>query len=388
MNPVYFIRGYSHFVIKCDKPMKMISELRNKVVIRNMKAVVDNTVEFYCFYSGKKNVQETVNNMNAEIVSQKHYGFPYLVCKYKKRIGLLFSCIAVFALLFISKMFVWEISVEGNDKISDNDIIKTLNEIGFSEGTYKYNIDMDSLINNFLIKEKRISWIAVNLDGTVAHVEVREGNNPLIKTKNENVNLVASHDGIVLRADVLEGGTMVKKGDVVYRGQLLVSAFIDRNDKSTLRGARGSVWAKTEHEISVSTPLSYYEKEYSGKIKKRYCLFILGKKLTFGGVKHGFEMSEKDEKIIKAETNTNLRLPFEIMISSHREYTLVSKRRTEKQALEISRKQALIMLKKTSPTFVSAETEEYYEVVDGVVEYKCVFSGVENIAEPLEFEMS
>ncbi len=387
MSILHYFRGITKFTVKADKPMKLINELRPYVPLRSIKSVSENEVEFTCFYGYSKIVTEQVEKAKGKILKQESKGLLHVFYLYRKRWGLIFTSLVIFLLLTVSQNFVWEIRVEGNDKINDEEIVKILNEIGFYEGVHKKSVDIDSLVNNFLIREKRISWIAVNFDGSVAHVEVREGLNPEIKSKKQNVNIVASHDGIILRADVLEGGCAVSKGDVVYKGQLLVSAFIDRNDKSSLRGARGSVWANTEREVTVYVPLNYVEKRYNGSVKKCYGVQVLGKKINAGFINLNKKLFTKSTKSIKAAFNKKYPLPFEIVIQEYSEYTLTDKRRSEKQAYDIAVKQAQDFISKNSPSFVVADKEEKYTIDEDVLIYNCLYSGVENIAKQVEFEI-
>lgn len=388
MNLFYYLRGITAFTVETKKPAKLINALRENVAVRNIKPVGDGQIEFVCFYDGTKKTRNLITMEKARIVSEKSCGLLHLFYRYRKRVGIFVTSLAVFAFLMISQLFVWEIRVEGNEKIMDSEVIAVLEKIGFREGVYKRGVDIDSLVNNFLILEKRVSWIAVNFDGSVAHVEIREGKNPEIYSKKKNVNLVASHDGIILRADVLEGGSLVAKGDVVHKGQLLVSAFVDRDGKSTLRGARGSVWANTEREITVYVPLKYGEKQYTGKEINRYQAKVLGLKTPVLLPKSKESVFSVESTEIKGMLDGKYRFPFTVYHNKYRHYITVSKRRTEKQALEMAREKSYELLLKNSPDFKVASKDEEYSAIENVFVYKCVYSGVENIAKQMEFEIS
>ncbi len=388
MNILHYFRGITKFTVKSKKTMLLVSSLRNSIPVRSLSPPVEDTVEISTFYDMRKKARRAVIENGGEIIGESSYGILYTFSKYKKRVGLYVSGVLMLLFILISQLFVWEVRVEGNENVKSGDIIKTLNEIGFGEGSYKKGVDLDSLVNNFLIKEKRISWIAVNFDGSVAHVEVREGKNPPLESKKQNVNLIASHDGIILRADVLEGGRLVEKGDVVHKGQLLVSAFIDRNEKSTLRGARGSIWANTEREICVMVPLKEAGKSFTGKNKKSFTLDVLGRKLRIGSFFRSFRYAVRESKNIKAAMSDSIRLPFEITVDTYSEYEKQFTSRTVEEASALARNKADSMLKSISPTFTVASKEEKIDVQGETLIYNCRYSGVENIARSLEFELS
>ena len=388
MNLFYYLRGITAFTVETKKPARLINALRENVAVRNIKPVCDGQIEFVCFYDGTKKARNIIVKEKARIVKEKSCGLIHLFYRYRKRVGLYVTTLVVFAFLMVSQLFVWEIRVEGNEKIMDSEVIAVLEKIGFKEGAYKRGVDIDSLVNNFLILEKRVSWIAVNFDGSVAHVEIREGKNPEIYSKKKNVNLVASHDGIILRADVLEGGSLVAKGDVVHKGQLLVSAFVDRDGKSTLRGARGCVWANTVREITVYVPLKYGEKQYTGKEINRYNVKVLGLKTPVFLPKSKDAIFGAETSQIKGMIDGKYRFPFTVYHNKYRHYITVSKKRTEKQALEKAREKSYELLLKNSPDFKVASKAEEYSAIENVFVYKCVYSGVENIAKQMEFEIS
>ncbi len=380
--------GSVKYTVKAKKPLKLLNQLKSEVAVRNVKTLPDGILAFTCFYRGEKRARQIIFEHGGEITGCKRYGLVYLLRRYKKRTGLFVSAVILAVVTFMSQLFVWNISVEGNEKIPDGEIIRTLNEIGFREGVYKKGVKLDSLVNNFLIREKRISWLAVNFDGTTAHVEVREGKNPVIAEKKKNVNLVASHDGIIMRADVLEGESFVQKGDVVYKGQLLVSAFVKGKDTSYLRGARGSVWANTERKICVIVPFEYNEKVPNGKIKKKYTLSVLGKRLPLYFTDKIKDLCSKESEVVTDEKKKGLRLPFVLTKETYTFYETVQRTRKYETALETARKRAEETLFRLSPGFVCASKHSEHKANGAFLVYTCTFSGVENIAKALEFELS
>ena len=349
------MRGITKFTVQTNKQAKLINDLRCSVPLRAINKISENELEFCTYYSYTKKVRQHLESQKIAITHVKSYGATYLLYKYRKRAGLFVSGVAVFLFLFVSQLFVWDIRVEGNEKIRDEDIVHTLSQIGFTEGVYKKSVNLDSLVNNFLIREKRISWIAINFDGGVAH---------------------------------LEGGSMVTKGDVVYKGQLLVSAFIDRKDKSSLRGARGSVWAMTQREITVYVPLNYNKKKNAGASKINYILDISGIKLRLGSSRHSFGLCTKTAETFKAVAGGKYPLPFAITKNTYDEYYLEKCVRSQEECVEIARKTAMEHLKKNAVSFTEASRDESYEIQDEILVYSCVYTGVENIALQKEFELS
>ena len=384
-----FFRGSAKYTLHVPCPESCLNYLKDRVTISGIERLSEKEIAVTVFYGERDALEEAVKKKGAEIVEKRMLGLPFILLCNRHRWGLAAGLVlALFAVIF-SSLFVWEIRVEGAEKVDADEITEVLESVGFYEGVYKKGVDIQSVINRFLIKEDRISWIMINFDGTVAHVELKEAKRPSLIPKKENVNLVAGRNGIIVRADTLEGSCQVANGDAVTEGQLLISAFVDRKDgASSLRGARGYVWAKTERIYSISVPLSYTQKQYSGKVDKGYEITFLGKRMTIGSLLPK-KMSLCDMTIEKSRVKLydKVSLPVHIEKKTLREYTQKTVKRTVKKAKEIASVKALERLKMDSGAFIVTGKENKYEIRDGVLFAEFVFTGVENIARELEFQL-
>ncbi len=385
-----YLRGITEYEIKLESPESFVNTLKKDVPILWLDIPDEETVCIKCLYKDRESVEKCTEKRCGEITAKKHKGLPVFIKKLKLRLGLAAGCLLFVLAVYISSLFVWDIQVEGNEKLSENDVVKMLAKVGFCEGVIKNKIDVKSVADSVLINEDAVSWIAVNFDGTVARVEIKEALPAELVPKKQNVNLVAAANGIILRVDAHEGGTVIKKGDVVVKGQLLVSAFVDkRTGGSMLRGARGFVWANTERKIKVVVPYKYERKEYTGKLSREYGISFAGVKFALN---NPFDSKGKtydcDEKSSKLKLFENVVLPITVATKTKKEYKEYNSARTQKQALEIARLEAKERLYEISPKFTLTKTEEDYCEEDGKLVYACTFYGIENIAKELEFELS
>lgn len=385
-----YLRGITEYEIKLESPESFVNTLKKDVPILWLDIPDEETVCIKCLYKDRESVEKCTEKRCGEITAKKHKGLPVFIKMLKLRLGLAAGCLLFVLAVYISSLFVWDIQVEGNEKLSENDVVKMLAKVGFCEGVIKNKIDVKSVADSVLINEDAVSWIAVNFDGTVARVEIKEALPAELVPKKQNVNLVAAANGIILRVDAHEGGTVIKKGDVVVKGQLLVSAFVDkRTGGSMLRGARGFVWANTERKIKVVVPYKYERKEYTGKLSREYGISFAGVKFALN---NPFDSKGKtydcDEKSSKLKLFENVVLPITVATKTKKEYKEYNSARTQKQALEIARLEAKERLYEISPKFTLTKTEEDYCEEDGKLVYACTFYGIENIAKELEFELS
>lgn len=385
-----YLRGTVEYEIKLENPEDFVNRIKKEVPILMLDIPDEGTVRLKCLYQNRADVERIAAARMAAVSDKKQRGLPVLLKALRGRLGLILGCILAVIAVYVSSLFVWEIRVVGNEKLRSGQVIKMLEEAGFYEGIYKGNADVRSVADTVLINEDAISWLAINLDGTVAHVEIKEALPAVPVPKKQNVNLVASANGIILRVDAHEGGTKINKGDVVTKGQLLVSAFVDkRTGGSMLRGARGYVWAQTDRKVRVVVPKEYSCKKYTENVDREYNISFLGMELDFslpqrkgGGL---YDCKEKRERL---KLGKNTFLPITLTTKTGREYTEYKSRRTTDVALEEARRTAKERLYEFSPGFTLAQAKEEYYEENGMLVYTCTFSGIENIAKELEFELS
>ena len=84
-----------------------------------------------------KKIKRIAKNTNCRIHIERKKGIPFFLDKYKKRKIFGLGFIIVLIIIFATSNFVWNIEVEGNEKISKEEIINELKEQGLEIGNFK-----------------------------------------------------------------------------------------------------------------------------------------------------------------------------------------------------------------------------------------------------------
>ncbi len=178
-------------------------------------------------------------------------GLPFFIKKYRKRTAFFAGIILFFLILNYLSGFIWTVRVSGNRNISDQEILKACQEIGVYEGMRKRGFDAKAEKERLLINSDSLAWSSMNIEGCVLTVNVTEIKNT--KEKNDEVptNLKAAGDGIIKKIDVKSGNCVVKVGDTVKKGDILVSGIIEGQTSTQFVHSSGAVIAKTEREITA-----------------------------------------------------------------------------------------------------------------------------------------
>ncbi|MBQ6065295.1 MAG: sporulation protein YqfD [Clostridia bacterium] len=180
---------------------------------------------------GFRQVGAAAEKAGMAVRAKTRAGLPYLLYRYRRRIGIPIGVMLAAALLIQLSGRLWEVTVTGNETLNDDEILDVMEEAGVKTGVLLRQIDVKDAEQTAQNLLPQLSWIAVNVIGCKALVEVREIiPRPEMTDETDYADLVAAQDGLIVRADVLEGAGQPKIGEPVVKGDLLVSGTIEMNN--------------------------------------------------------------------------------------------------------------------------------------------------------------
>ena len=121
-----------------------------------------------------------------------------------------------------------------------------------------------------------IAFVTVNRAGTTVTVDIREKEEQREHfDKNTPSNIIATQSGVIESVLVQSGTAAVKKGDIVYSGQLLVSGAADNKYWGIkYSNSDAVIKARVWHEKTVNLPYFVEEKVFTGERKSKRKLKI------------------------------------------------------------------------------------------------------------------
>ena len=174
-------------------------------------------------------------------------------------------------------MFVFKIEVYGNEKITKQEIISCLKELGVNTFTSKNSINTFELEKNISEKIPSISLVSVMTKGTSLIINLQE---KVINDEYQNVGLFeplkANLSGRIKSIKLIQGTLNCKVGDLVKENDILVYPYII--DSS---GNKKSVKAEAEivAEVWYESRITHYDecvKTYeTGKTIEKNNLYFL-----------------------------------------------------------------------------------------------------------------
>lgn len=205
-------------------------------------------------------------------------GLIYKYRKYHKRTGIITGVILFLTVHLFLSMFVWCVDVSGNDNLSKSELFHRAEQYGLSAGTLKKSFDEIRTARSIAADyDGKVTWLSVNIKGSLAVIELREDNRIITETENRPpCNIVADFDGVILSAETFYGDCTVKSGTGVKKGDLLINGAIQNEDLSTtFYAAKGKLTAVHEKELSITKKIKTTQQKLTVG-KKKYKIGFFG----------------------------------------------------------------------------------------------------------------
>ena len=248
---------------------------------------------------------------------------------------LLLSVLGAFLLSFLMEGLVWKIRIDVEDPHIASEISHVLWNKGVHIWTKTENVDPQQLRYALLTEIPELSWVAVNPKGgklTVLALPKEEMNRLTDETPG---NLIACRDGVITDSVILEGMPLVKTGQSVQTGQILVSGVEDYGLYLKAVHAEGEIYGQTWHRGTLISPSQQGIKVYTGRTYHESNLIVGRKFIKFSG--SSSILGGSCDKMIDTEQMRLPGCPFPLYFQrvTYREYTIQQEPVSQDQAREL-----------------------------------------------------
>jgi len=264
------------------------------------------------------------------------------------------------------------LKLDGVDEPMKDEILEFIQNEGISVGKYKNRIDLQALINKIRIAREDVAWVGMEIKGTNLIVDVvKADEKPEIIDENEYCNIIASKDGIITKVEAQNGTPIVKAGDTVKKGDVLVQGWIEgKYTENRYVHAEGKITAKVWYSAKEKV---YYNQTYenqTGSKEKKYSININNFKINFFKTLSKFENYDTISTVKKLRITSNFYLPIEIIENENLEKQKVQVTYDKNEAKEIGitslkgkLEEQIENKNNISNIYINTnETEEYIEV--------------------------
>ena len=331
---------------------------------------------------GFKSLKEIVKKVGCQVEIIDKIGLPFVLYKFRNRKMLGIGIVIFLILVMFLSSIVWDIEIIGNSIIDTQDIIKFLENENIKLGMIKYKIDKDYIEELILNQFEIFSFVNIETKGTKLILEVKEQTLPPEQLDMSiPCNIVANKKGVIIKAIARNGKTLVRKGDIVEKGQILITGIIDKEDEYTLVHSEGEVLAYTRYSIKVEEPIIKTIKEETGEVIK-FQEIKIGKK-AFQLFKEEIPFKYYNENIKEIDFFKNkIKLPFKIFTHEYKEVEL----KEIKQNIDFLKKstyiQGVLELNEKIPEDAKIQSKDVkYYINEGILSTYIVIETIEDIGE-------
>ncbi|WP_026485607.1 sporulation protein YqfD [Caldanaerobius polysaccharolyticus] len=230
-----YLKGYVNIKIEGISVEKFINmAVTRNVSLKNVKRLSGTKIMATVSLRGFFALRPVARRLKLKMTVVDKNGYPFILGKVKRRKVFVLGMVFCMAFVFYVSSFIWVIEVHGNKTVSTKSIEKVLAKYGVRPGAFKYSVNPSEVERKLLIDIGDLAWAGVTIRGTHMDVSVVEKEKPP-KVSDDGVptNIVSSKDAVIDRIITFQGDPVVKDGDTVKAGQMLVTGVIQREGVPT-----------------------------------------------------------------------------------------------------------------------------------------------------------
>lgn len=264
----------------------------------------------------------------------------FLLHRYRKRTGFFGGVALCVVLIYILSLFIWDIGIQGGSKYTPEAMLHFLKENNIHTGVQKKKVDCQEIEETIRLTYKDIGWVSAEIRGTRLIIKITETNMPApAKIAIAPSHMVATKDAIIKKIITRSGTPVVREGDVVKKGDILVSGIVTimSDFEEVLRKeptvADADIRCSSYYDYKDAFSMTYTYKNYTKNEKKGYYITFFGKKLFLYNPGNSYNMYDiiVDEKAL--HVTDSFYLPIQYGTITTREYVEEKRKFTEEEAV-------------------------------------------------------
>ena len=170
-----YILGYVNIVVEGFFTERFINICMSKnILLFNIKRDKSTIIYANVGIANFKDVVKIAKQTKCKIKIKKKSGLPFIFNKYRKRKIFAGALILIVCTIMYLSNFIWNIEIEGVDKINKEELMQTIANEGLTVGKSKSKLELQSIINKIRLEREDIAWIGIDVKGTNAIVRVVE----------------------------------------------------------------------------------------------------------------------------------------------------------------------------------------------------------------------
>ncbi len=325
-------------------------------------------------------------------------GLPFLMWRVRRRKALYGGALLFFVITCFLSSFVWTVEVNGAKRTDPAAIRETASAAGLKTGTPRWRVREKEIEQVIREQFPALAWVGVEVKGSKAQIKVVEKKLP-VAIPGSPAHVVAGKAGLVKELLVLSGQPVVREGDTVSPGQILISGEVvpgEGGECGVVPGlprytrARGIVRARVWYQGYGESPL-LERGERTGKTTRSLAVAVGTRRLRVSGPARSPYPRFRTRITVKTPLHwRSFRAPVEIITTEYTELVPYEIRRSQREARRLAEKQAHSLVKLLRPEQGLVIREDAEEIrtgrPEGIVRVRLRVELLEDIGVVKEFK--
>lgn len=323
-----FIFGYVTIHVMSGSRERFINMCHHRKIYLEHVISSDEYLEAVISARDFRTACEIAKKTENKIRIKKKKGIPFIAFRYRKHYSFVAGVVLCMAFIYICSLFLFNITFSGNSSLTTPVLTRYLESIGVKNGCRTACIDCNDIEKKMREDFDEITWVTAAVKGNHLYISIKENDSFEGEIKSTEIpqNIIASDDGTIESIITRSGTPLVKKGDNVEKGQVLVSGIVNICDDSgeviAKRGvtADADVLIKTEMIYSDELSEKYENKVFTGKTRVNAVIRAGKYIISIGPGSVGLKLCDKKEDYKTLKINDDLYLPVSVGKITYYEY--------------------------------------------------------------------
>ncbi|MBO7149924.1 MAG: sporulation protein YqfD [Clostridia bacterium] len=233
---------------------RFINSMKNKgITLYNIKKTSNKRLIVSVSYQESKiffaNAKELCYNIKK--IKEKGLGLPLI--KMWRGVGVLVGIIIFCFSTFFFNDFIYEISFSGSGSVYKREVLSYLNSVGVKEYQRFSSFDFERIEDGVLADNSNLSFVAIEKHGNTLLVDLALATDNVDRLDGNVYSLTSAVNGTIEKINVYRGTALVKKGDYVNKGDLLVDGYMTIKEQTVKINVLASLSIIAEEQLLYSS---------------------------------------------------------------------------------------------------------------------------------------
>lgn len=394
-----YLLGYVIIKAKGEKVEELLNRAtREGIPVWNCRQIAPGFYVISLSVHSFRRLGPLVRRLGLDIRILQRVGLPFLLVRAFSRPGFLLGIGAFCVLLYYMSGFIWFVDVQGQEKVEPALLLEKAAEVGLRPGVRRDELDLSEIEHHLITTVPNLAWVGVTLQGTRACIEVVE---KVVVNKDEVApgDVIASKSGLIEQIIPFVGVPLVREGDTVVKGQVLITGrphYLDETGEvrftkdGLYQRAEGIIKARVWYEARVDVPLVQVKEVPTGRQTRSWSVTLGEKTLHIGSKVPDYQYWIEETRQIPVGWH-QLTIPVQVVehrfVEVERQTSVLSRHEASQLGVKEAKEAIAEQVLEGAPvSFTVIETQEIDSSEGERMQVLVVGETVENIARPAKIQ--